>query len=223
MKKWAILLGTVMIVSMVSGCTSNTEASENNAQSQNTTSVTQETTDSSADETSDEVQQDNADIMGKVKSINGNTITLYKSSMDPAEMMNSKPEGEGQTPPDGEVPTDGEASAGGQPLTEGETPPEPKDGDGMGEPMGMDDMFTDETTDIEVTTSTSIVSQSQGTESPIAIADLKEGDIVTVWLTSDTQEAEKISLGGGMMGGMGGPQGDAQEGATTEGTSDSGK
>lgn len=217
MKKWAILLGTVMIVSMVSGCTSNTEASENNAQSQNTTSVTQETTDSSADETSDEVQQDNADIMGKVKSINGNTITLYKSSMDPAEMMNSKPEGEGQTPPDGEVPTDGQS------LAEGETPPEPKDGDGMGEPMGMDDMFTDETTDIEVTTSTSIVSQSQGTESAIAIADLKEGDIVTVWLTSDTQEAEKISLGGGMMGGMGGPQGDAQEGEATGETSDSGK
>ncbi|RCW47623.1 hypothetical protein [Paenibacillus prosopidis] len=64
--------------------------------------------------------------------------------------------------------------------------------------MNMEDMFTDETVEIQVTESTKILSMTfeneQMVEKEITLADLKTDDILSVMLKDDTQEAENITL-----------------------------
>jgi len=73
----------------------------------------------------------------------------------------------------------------------------------------MADLFTGDKVDITVAEGTPIYTVVRGenemTTESVVISDLKEGDIVSVWLKSGTQEAEYITVGGmGGMGGMGG-------------------
>jgi hypothetical protein len=150
-----------------------------------------------------------ADLIGKVKSINGNTITVYKSRLDPSQTGRGggrsgrqAPSGEGQTQAgDGQTP-----SGGGQAQT-GDTPP--TGGDGTGRPQGgtnMADRFTDETMDITVTDATKIrkiaFENNERTASEAALSDLKAGEVLTIWLNEGTQEASLITIGG-MGGGFG--------------------
>lgn len=144
--------------------------------------------------------------IGKIKSINGQTITIYKSSFQ-------RPEGAGQ-PPQGDAPQ-GDAPNGNPPSgdpTQGDAGSAPQAGDGQnsggGRQRNMENMFSDETMDITVTDATKIVSVSftdgKMTETDKTIADLKADDIITVQLKEDTQEAESIRLGGFGGGGRGG-------------------
>lgn len=137
-----------------------------------------------------------ADLMGKVKSIEGQTITVYKSNMTFGG-GHGQGDGTGQ-PPEGEdmpePPADGEA---------------PQDGGGR---MNMDNMFSEETMAVQVTDATKIVSvtfeNNEMVEKEVALADLKADDILSINLKDDTMEAESITLraGGGGFGGGGGRQ-----------------
>jgi hypothetical protein len=113
------------------------------------------------------------DLVGKVKTVNGNTITVFKSSFQRGRG------GQG-----------GQGSQGGQ--------------GGQGRP-NMQNMFSEETEDINVTDSTKIVKRefvnNQMTETPIALADLKADDILSITLVKGTQDADTISLGNGGFGG----------------------
>lgn len=150
-----------------------------------------------------------ADLMGKVKSIDGQTITVYKSNM-------AFGGGRGQGDGTGQPPEDG------QPPDGGEMPQPPADGDaqqGGGEPMNMDNMFSDETTTVQVTDATKIVSvtfeNNEMVEKAVALADLKVDDILSINLKDDTLEAESITLRTGGFGGGGGgwqrPDGQQQQ------------
>ncbi|RIE02266.1 hypothetical protein D3H35_16170 [Cohnella faecalis] len=172
-----------------------------------------------------------ADLLGKVKSVSGQTITVYKSSFTPGQGRpggGANGGGNGQQPP-----ADGN---GQQPPAGGNGQQPPADGNGQQPPSGdgqsgggrggfnMDNMFTEETVDIQVTDATKIVKRSfennQATETEIALADLKEGDVLNVDLKDGTQEAVTISLGNGGFGmgggGMGGPRGQGNNQGQTQ-------
>ncbi|MFB9274914.1 hypothetical protein [Cohnella cellulosilytica] len=150
-------------------------------------------------------------LFGKVKSVNGNTITLYKSSFQPGARGGGQ--GRDGNPPGGsrdrgqsrEVPNqDGEP-----PFTE-----PPASGDGSAGPQGenrqrpdMGDMFSEETVDINVTADTKIVKISfaneERVETALTITDLQADDIVSVDLEEGSQNAITITLNDGGFGGMG--------------------
>ncbi|SEU02523.1 hypothetical protein [Paenibacillus sp. NFR01] len=152
--------------------------------------------------------------LGKIKSINGNTITVYTAEM-PSGMRQGGNGGNGQgagadgqqgTPPEGgqALGTEGGnsrgAGAGGQ------------RGGGQGGFGGgrMQQNFSEETTDITVGSDTQIVSvtfdNNEQKETALSLADLKAGDVIRYTLKSDSTETEKITLGGfgGGGGGFGG-------------------
>ncbi|WP_256761122.1 hypothetical protein [Cohnella sp. WQ 127256] len=154
----------------------------------------------------------NADLMGKIKSINGQTITVYKSSFVPDARG-----GAGQQPPGGgdQAGADGQQPPGGgdQAGADGQQPPQ---GNGQNRP-NMANMFSDETVDIQVTDSTKIIKTTfenqERKETVLTIADLKADDIVSVDLADDTQNAVTITLSeGGSFGGMGGGMGGGRQG-----------
>ncbi|MDG0789824.1 hypothetical protein OMP38_02410 [Cohnella ginsengisoli] len=167
--------------------------------------------------------------LGKIKSVNGNTITIYKSSFQPGQgggRMGGNRQGAGQNagdgaapsgdaqPPSGDPPQQGaDRQAGGQ---AGQGGAGGQAGQG-GQRPDMANMFTEETEDITVTDATKIykteMADGQRTETEIAIGDLKPDDVITVTLKEGAQEAESIrlgGLGGGFGGGMRGGQGQGQ-------------
>lgn len=148
-----------------------------------------------------------ADLLGKVKSINGQTITVYKSSFVPGERGgNRNVDGQQQVPNtdqngDSQQPPSGNATGDGQ---------QPPDGNGDGQAQGrpnMGNMFSDETVDIIVTNSTKLVKttfeNNQMTENTLTLGDLKEGDILNIDLEENTQNAITLTLSEGGFGGMG--------------------
>ena len=153
-----------------------------------------------------------ADLIGKIKSVDGNTITLYKFSFQPGDRGlgpggGGNPPGQGQ---DGEPPADGQPPAGGDaqaPQGEGRQRPD------------MSNMFSEETVDIRVTAGTKIAriafANQERTETELTLADLKADDIVSVDLEDGSRNAASITLnegGFGGIGGMGGGRGGWQQG-----------
>jgi len=153
---------------------------------------------------------------GKIKSITGNTITIYKSDMSmPGQgggqegTPPERPEGDqasvnGATSEGGQPP--GDAPAGGAPQGEapsGEMPEGGRQGSGLG--GRMQQSFSEETTEIPIDVDTKIVTTTfdNGTrkENVITIAELKADDIIQYTLKSDTNVAESISLSSGNPGG----------------------
>ncbi|TCM98065.1 hypothetical protein EV294_103497 [Paenibacillus sp. BK033] len=195
MNNWKIALSAVAISVALAGCGSKSGESG-----------------TAANGTTGQAQQQNQGkqgfqgrammgTIGKIKSINGQTITIYKSSFQ-------RPEGGGQ-------PHQGDAANGNPPSgdpPQGDAGSTPQAGNGQnsggGRQRNMQNMFSDETMDITVTDATKIVSASftdgKMTETDKTLADLKADDIITVQLKEDTQEAESIRLGGFGGGGFGG-------------------
>lgn len=216
MKKWTLLLGTTMAIAMLAGCSTNSETAS-------TAQTTTNTADASATSTSTNTQgtaqqgteQATADLMGKIKSINGNSITLYKSTMDPSQMGKGRGGGGMSAPPEGQ-PGDGGAS----PADGGQVPPATPDGQSAQAPanagsqapiasgtsdttndsatsatpskqggMGGKDMFSDETVTITVSDSTVIsamtMENNEMTTTTKALSDLKADDVINVWLNAD--------------------------------------
>ncbi|QJD84457.1 hypothetical protein [Cohnella herbarum] len=150
-----------------------------------------------------------ADLMGKVKSIDGETITLYKSSFVPGARGGDggqRPPNEGQD--GGNNPNSGNQDGNPQPPSGEGSPPAQGEGQGRGRP-GMAEMFSDETVDVQVTSATKIVKMTfenqERKETEITLADLKADDVLSVDLEDGTQNAVTITLSeGGGFGGMGG-------------------
>ncbi|QMV41180.1 hypothetical protein [Cohnella cholangitidis] len=143
-----------------------------------------------------------ADLLGKIKSVNGETITVYKSSFVPGE----RGQGGGPQPPgDNAQPPSGEGN-------------QPPQGEGQNRP-NMENMFSEETSDIQITPVTKIVKiafeNQQRTETELTAAELKADDIVSVDLEDNTQNAVTITISEGGFGGMGGmgggPRGQRQQ------------
>jgi hypothetical protein len=241
-KKWNLALTGALAIALLSGCGSksdNASAGNGDAQVQ---------TDNGSAQGSQgqggrggfgggmvDANGNTADMLGKIKSINGNTITVYKSSFDPSQMGGGMRGGQGGQGGDGGQPPSGAPDAnGGQAPADGQMPsgaPDgqvpsgaPDGGNGGGrQGGGMANMFTDETVDITVTDATVIQKTSfennETTTTDVALSDLKADDVLTIWLTEGTQEAATIKIGGfggGFGGGMGrggqGGQGQAQDG-----------
>lgn len=202
MNKWKVMLSAVVIAAALAGCGAGEDQEQTEEQAQvqeNQAAGTQQQNGGGNPQMGPK-----ADLIGKVKSIDGQTITVYKSAM-----MN-RPQGDRT----GEMPADGE-------------PPQTPAGDGTapegGGRMNMEDMFTDETVEIQVTESTKIVSMTfeneQMVEKEITLADLKTDDILSVMLKDDTQEAETITYRTGDFGGGGGgrqPQQQQEHSTTTQ-------
>ncbi|GLX65962.1 hypothetical protein MU1_03060 [Paenibacillus glycanilyticus] len=201
MNNWKIVLSAVAISVALAGCGSKSED-----------------TGTTANQTSGQAGQQNQGqqgfqgrammgTIGKIKSINGQTITIYKSSFQ-------RPEGDGQGRPSGDAPQgdapNGNPPSGDPPQGDNGTAPQAGDGQNGGgqRQRNMENMFSDETMDITVTDATKIVSATfadgKMTETDKTLADLKADDIITVQLKDDTQEAESIRLGGFGGGGFGG-------------------
>ncbi|WP_211745799.1 hypothetical protein [Paenibacillus sp. Marseille-Q4541] len=181
----SIGLGIVLLF-MLSGCGTTTE----NAQS-STASVPE--TSSSASTTASSSETQGTMLLGKVKSLDENTLTIYTSSMQPGqgEGMN------GAEPPQGQPPAGSGAGTGTPPeqgqAPEGEVPAMPQDGTA---PPDMDNLFTEETTEITITDTTNMPS-----------SELQADDIVDITLEEGTQNALSVQVHEGFGG---------QEKSTTE-------
>jgi hypothetical protein len=221
MNKWKVMLSAVVIAAALAGCGAQEEQTAAEAQTdaagelqQNGANGGEQPKGSNAGAGQMGAQ---ADLMGKVKSIDGQTITLYKSAMG----QGGPPQGVGT----GDVRSGDEGQqspAGGEQPADGERPQAPA-GDGTAPEGGGRDrgaMFTDETVDIQVTDTTKMVSvtfeNDQMVEKEVALADLKADDILSIMLKDDTQVAETITIRtGGFGGGRGGGRVPAQEQQTT--------
>ncbi|WIV20913.1 hypothetical protein QPK24_09665 [Paenibacillus polygoni] len=200
-KKSSILaslsLASVLVLTLLSGCGSTTDDAESNP-----AAVTEANPSTSANTNESETQ--GTLLLGKVKSIEGSTLTIYTSPTQPREGNGGNPPA--RKAPQGEAPQ-GEASQGEVPAAgsgPGTTPPQqgeapegtvpdmPADG---AAPPSMDNLFTDETMEITITDSTTMPSTS-----------VQADDIVNITLEEGTQNAISIQVHNG----LGGP---AQNGA----------
>lgn len=221
MNKWKVMLSAVVIAAALAGCGAQEEQSAAEAQTDAAGELQQNGANGGAQPKGLSVGAGQmgaqADLMGKVKSIDGQTITLYKSAMG----QGGPPQGDGT----GEMPAGDEGQqlpASGEQPAAGERPQAPA-GDGTAPEGGRGAMFTDETVDIQVTDTTKIVSvtfeNEQMVEKEAALADLKSDDILSVMLKDDTQVAESVTIRtGGFGGGRGGgrlPQ-EEQQSTTSE-------
>ncbi|WCT55042.1 hypothetical protein PQ456_17915 [Paenibacillus kyungheensis] len=251
MKKWTLLLGTTMAIAMLSGCSTNSE-----------TALTAQTTTSTADASATDsttqatatpstgIEQATADLMGKIKSIDGNSITLYKSTIDPSQMGKDR-DGGMSTPPEGQ-PGDGGAS----PADGGQVPPATPDGESAQVPAnagsqapaasgtsdttnnsatgstpaeqgdrGGNNMFSEETMTITVSDNTVIsamtMENNEMTTTTKALSDLKADDVINVWLnTDDSSLGDQIQIVNGMGGGIRGGQMKDDTSSPTSSTTD---
>ncbi|NIK78408.1 hypothetical protein FHS15_003546 [Paenibacillus castaneae] len=215
MNKWKVMLSTVVIAAALSGC-----GAEAKSQTDMQSTVQQGgAINGSMANGGMRPMGAQADLIGKVKAIDGDTITLFISAMTmgrgarpQGNSADDMPAGGGQPPADGEMPADGER-------------PQAPAGDGAasargGGRMNMESMFTDETVLLHVSDATKIISRSfeneQMVEKELTLADLKTDDILSVMLKDGTQDADTITLsvggfGSGGFGGAGGRQRQQQD------------
>lgn len=247
MKKWTFLLGTTMALAMLAGCSTNSDTAST-AQAKNTAnaSATDSTT-QGQDIAQQGTEQATADLIGKIKSIDGNSITLYKSTIDPSQMGKGRGGGGMSAPPQGQ-PGDGGAS----PADGGQVPPATPDGESAQVPanegsqapvtsgtsgttddsatnaasskqggMGGKDMFSDETVTITVSDSTVIsamtIENNEMKTTTKALSDLKADDVINVWLNADDSSLADQIQIGTGMGG--GMRGGQMKGDTSSSTS----
>lgn len=216
MNKWKVMLSTVVIAAALSGCGAEEKSQADMQSAVQQGGAINGTMPNGRGMRSMGAQ---ADLIGKVKAIDGDTITLFKSAMtlgrgarpqgNSAEDM---PAGGGQPPADGEMPADGERPQA--PASDG------ADKARGGGRMNMESMFTDETVQIHISDTTKIISRSfeneQMVEKELTLADLKTDDILSVMLKEGTQDADTITLsvggfGSGGFGGAGGRQWQQQD------------
>ncbi|GGG63776.1 hypothetical protein [Paenibacillus radicis (ex Gao et al. 2016)] len=198
MNKWKLLLSAAVITAALSGCGANAQ--------------TDEPVTAAVGELPDQQRPGGMMLggtLGKIKSIDGQSITMFVSSFQPGNRNGGG--------------LDGSGTGGGRGGQQGERP-QRQDGQAPSEGgMNFEDMFTDETTVITVTDETKIVAttfeNNERKETEQSLSDLKADDVITVTLKEGTQEAESIRLGGfgggGMMGG-GRPQGQQGDGTAEQ-------
>ncbi|ANY65296.1 hypothetical protein BBD42_01475 [Paenibacillus sp. BIHB 4019] len=225
MKNWKTLLSTFVITATLAACSANQTATNTSAAAGTEAAAAQSGTQADAGDRQAQGGPGQGGMMmggtmGKIKSIDGQTITLYKSSFTPGDRQGG-----------GEPPAQGDAQQGDAGAAPDGTQPEPPAQDGGqaaegqgGGRMNMENMFTEETVEVTVTDATTITAvtfeNNQRVETAKTLADLKADDIVTYTLTDGTQDAATIQIGGMMGGGMGGgrPGGQGGGGAAGQGS-----
>lgn len=209
---WKIALSSALLAAVLAGCGANSGGGNTGAE---TAAETSSANGQGAEGTGDPQRMERG-TFGKVKSVDGQTVTVYTSSFT----------GRGQG---GEPPQSGYASAAPSDAPQGDeagaAPSDAPQGGGPGGPggMNMDDMFTDETVTLTVTGETSIVKRTfennEMKETEISLSDLKADDIITYTLVEGSEDqVATISVGMGGFGGRGGGMGGqaADEGQTEE-------
>lgn len=220
-----MMAGSLLAAILIAGCSSDTDPAAATSGDTQTTQTQSGSNAAQPDGTAAGAGQNRMNRagmnIGKIKSISGNTITVYTAEM-PARQQNGSGEG---SPPDGGGTSPGDGT-GGAPAEGQGTPPEggqATDGGGKDAAQGggrqgggMMQNFSEETTDITVGSDTTYVSVTfeggEQKETTLALSDLKADDIIQYTLKTDTAEAEKITLGTGGFGGggMGGGRGQGQ-------------
>jgi hypothetical protein len=200
-KKWWILATCALMLLLLTGCGTKNSGTDHAAVSTGIAKYDNGT----APAGSTPRNQKSADLFGKVKSISGKTITVYKSSFVPsAGGTGGRRTGGGGNNNGTNTQRDGQKSSnGGNPSSQS--------GQGSGTGQGRinpKNMFTDETVDIQITDATKIVKRAfvggKMTESKLQITDLKAGDILSINLKDGSQEATSITLNAGGFGGRAG-------------------
>lgn len=243
-----MMAGSLIAAILLAGCSSNTDTAAattgeaQTAQTQNGGNAAQQ--DGGAGSGQNRMNRAGMNF-GKIKSINGSTITVYTAEMPAGRTQNGGKDGDGTAAGDGSTADSGgtaPAEGTGSTPADGQgaqgTPPEggqaPAEGDGTQgggrQGGGMMQSFSEETTDITVSSDTQYVSvtfdNGEQKETALSLSDLKADDIIQYTLKTDTTEAEKVTLStGGFGGGMGGGRGQGQgegTGAAPAGTADSG-
>ncbi len=148
--------------------------------------------------------QRTADVLAKVVKVTADSILVQESTTAPADMpmgggrgggyrTGSKQGERSAAPADGEKqPAD---AAGGDQAssTASGTKPDSAPRRGAGG-KGFQMEFKDEQTTIAINADTQIVTMSRGdngmTTSTLKVSDIKEGDLLTIWLASDKKTAE---------------------------------
>lgn len=199
MRQWKIVCSTVVIIAALTGCGANAEQGSNSSEVVNQQQQQQRP---------EGGMRVGNGTMGKIKSIDGQAITLYKSSFTPGQQGQGGGEGGNrESGQQGDQPG-GQQQGESADLSQKQKGQTPLEGGGM----NRDNMFTEETMTIMVTDTTIIKATSfeneQSVETLKALTDLKADDIITVTLKEGTQEAESITLGG--FGGVR-PQGSGQQ------------
>lgn len=208
-KRWTSGLIAAAFVSMIalSGCGSSGDsaiAASNNtaASAQNAEGGSGAAAGSSAQNGSPQGRMGGS--IGKIKSVSGNTITVYTADM-PAGGGKGRG-GNGAAGSDGQTPADsGQASADAGQAPAGDAPA-PTDGGQSGGPQGRGGgmgggrqmSFSDETATINITADTKMTSMTMNngerTETALTVTDLKADDIISYTLTDGTQDAASISV-----------------------------
>ncbi|WP_138495872.1 hypothetical protein [Paenibacillus pinistramenti] len=168
---------------------------------------------------------DSSAKMGKIESISDSTIKVYESEMPAGMQGGGGPDGSNGTPPSG-APEDNGQPAAASADASGQAAPasgDPSGQKGMGGGGQRGQMFSDETTDITVTSSTKYTKvtfdNGERTETDAALSDLKAGDIITYVLTDGTTTAESIQISSGMQ--QGGRGGQGRDGQAADGSGSS--
>ncbi|GGD46656.1 hypothetical protein [Paenibacillus nasutitermitis] len=160
-----------------------------------------------------------ADLFAKVVKASGDSLIVLKSTMQPSEMQGrggmrggtgQGPVGDAGAAPSGEAPPDGQAPPEGNPPEGGKAADGTQTGDGAdqgdnggkgrGRPAGGGGMmqmeFAAEQTTLAINADTTVTTMTRGqdgaSESQLQASDLKEGDIVMIWLNEDGKTALTI-------------------------------
>lgn len=180
--KLLVLAIVSMLLFVITGCGSKTVSTGNNEQ-KDAKSAT-----NSIDNTQKQTPPNNPDLVGKVKTIEGNKITVYKVNMT---NNNMPPE----NTPNGNTPPDQSAKSPGQEGNQGQQTP----------PKSMEEMFqvTDETYNLVINEDAQITrgfGRGTGNDATtqLNLGDIKTGDILGLTfgekLSSGEQSVKSVQL-----------------------------
>lgn len=213
--KWMSTVLLMLVVLMLGGCSTNTAAgtaenAEASAQSETAAKATEGTSDSTGNTTENGTGQTGsgtqkgsftrADLMGEVKSIVGNSLTLALAKVPTREAGTGT---QGATPPTGgEMPSGGGTPPEGGGASSG-TGNQGGGGQGSfggsgstGTRRAMNLTLTGETKELLIPVGVSITSGNgdNAKTKTIDIADIEKGDVLMIYYVEGTEDIEKITV-----------------------------
>lgn len=211
-----MISGSLLASLLLAGCSSSSETDQTSAANNQANTAPADNTDAQQSQGNGNQQNGRPNMsmnFGKIKSVSDNMITIYTSEMPspPAQGTGDTTGGDMQNDQDGTPPErpDSDQGTGNGAAPEGGMPQGemPEGGGQGGRPQGggMQQTFSEETTEITIDADTKIVTVTfdNGTrqENAITIAELKADDIIQYTLKSNSTVAESITLNNGNPGG----------------------
>lgn len=173
MKPQKILLLLLVVFSFLVtvGCGNKTETAQesNNAEIAASEQVT--------------IPKERPQLIGKIKDVVGNEVTIYKAEMNEATVTENENE-PNQSSADQEQNLNEQAQK--QNSNEQTTNPEDPNNGGPSQPKKLALNFTEETVTITIPVGTQIASAGRGTAELMEISDLKAEQTIMVWQRDDT-------------------------------------